>query len=77
VQPDSAIPTATAGLVTSLTIPSVSLSVGQIMGGVGATRSAEFKSLNVMDSVTLSATSTVKTLPWVSGYTLWREAFKV
>ena len=66
VQPDSAIPTATAGSVTSPTMPSVSLSVGQIMGAVGATRSAEFKSLNVMDSVTLTASSTVRTLPWVS-----------
>jgi len=44
----------------------VSLSVGQIMGAVGVTRSAEFKSLNVMDSVTLTASSTVRTLPWVS-----------
>ena len=66
MQPDSAIPTATAGSVTSLTIPSVSLSVGQIMGAVGVTRSADFKSLNVMDSVTLTATSPVRTLPWVS-----------
>ena len=66
VQPDAAIPTATAWLATSPTVLSACLSVGQIMGDVDVTRSAEFKRLYVKDGVTLTATSTVRILPWVS-----------